>query len=128
MALQHGDMIVIGSDGLWDNVFDDEILSILASPQEKELLEHEDNGGEASLLPFRAAVHLAHRAFELSVDSTWLSPFALEFQGVQNNTTLKGGKPDDITVVVAHVTEDTGVEGSHFSNICERRGGGAEDG
>ena len=33
MALQHGDMIVIGSDGLWDNVFDDEILSILASPQ-----------------------------------------------------------------------------------------------
>jgi len=129
VSVEPGDVVVMASDGLWDNVYEDEIMSILEKPQDYQLLEYEDNGGDPRMNSYRSAVNLAHRAFQLSIDPNWLSPFAREYQQLRNST-LDGGKPDDITVVVGQVTQDRGTQGTetwchtHFSNICERRGGG----
>lgn len=86
----------MGSDGLFDNIFDHEIVSTMAS---------HTNVAEA-------AKALADLARNHSVDTKFDSPYSLEarargfdvpswkkFLGVK----LTGGKLDDITVIVAQV-------------------------
>jgi len=131
LAIEAGDIIVAASDGLWDNVHVEEVISIVNSNTNTlaKGYEYEDRGGDFREAAYESAVHLAHRAFELSLDPTWDSPFCVESRLTQG-TDFTGGKPDDITVVVAHVVESRGRQGTpswchtHYSNICERRGGG----
>nr|BAJ94449.1 predicted protein [Hordeum vulgare subsp. vulgare] len=94
--LMEGDMIVSGSDGFFDNIFDQEILAVInGSPGTDE-----------------AAKALAELARKHSVDVTFDSPYSMEARSRGFDVPwwkkllgakLVGGKMDDITVIVAQV-------------------------
>ncbi|KAJ1257789.1 hypothetical protein BS78_10G022900 [Paspalum vaginatum] len=94
--LLEGDTIVSGSDGLFDNIFDQEIISIISeSPGVDE-----------------TAKALAELARKHSVDVTFDSPYSIEARSRGFDVPwwkkllgakLTGGKMDDITVVVARM-------------------------
>ncbi|AES69552.1 putative protein-serine/threonine phosphatase [Medicago truncatula] len=95
VELMEGDTIVMGSDGLFDNVFDHEIALTVAN---KEVSE--------------AAKALANLANSHSMDSNFDSPYSLEARAKGFEAPwwkkvlgmkLTGGKLDDITVVVGQV-------------------------
>ncbi|OAY66805.1 putative protein phosphatase 2C 26, partial [Ananas comosus] len=67
VELTEGDTIVMGSDGLFDNVFDHEIVSVISKIQ---------NAVEA-------AKALAELASNHSVDTTFDSPYALEARNME---------------------------------------------
>nr|CAB3476157.1 unnamed protein product [Digitaria exilis] len=94
--LMDGDIIVSGSDGLFDNIFDQEIVSIIS----------ESPGVD------KAAKALAELARKHSVDVKFDSPYSMEARSRGFDVPwwkkllgakLIGGKMDDITVVVAQV-------------------------
>ncbi|KAL4335488.1 hypothetical protein GQ457_07G033580 [Hibiscus cannabinus] len=96
VELVEGDIIVMGSDGLFDNVFDGEIVSTLA--------RHSD--------VMEAAKALANLASNHSMDSRFESPYSLEARSKGFDVPfwkkilgmkLTGGKLDDITVIVGQV-------------------------
>ncbi|KAF5728397.1 putative Phosphatase 2C 55 [Tripterygium wilfordii] len=86
VTVKDGDVVVVGTDGLFDNVASKEIEDIL----EKEPTK--DNSPE----------HLARKIAELalhnSMDKSILTPFAEACQEAGYN--YVGGKVDDITVIV----------------------------
>ncbi|KAF7035237.1 hypothetical protein CFC21_046150 [Triticum aestivum] len=94
--LMEGDMIVSGSDGFFDNIFDQEILGVI----------------NESLGTDEAAKALAELARKHSVDVTFDSPYSMEARSRGFDVPwwkkllgakLVGGKMDDITVIVAQV-------------------------
>jgi len=86
LDLENGDLIVIGSDGLFDNVFEDEIL---------ECLQREGIQDDPQLM----AQELALTASILAHQPNRLSPFAAA--ALRSNLYFEGGKVDDITVIVS---------------------------
>ncbi|KAK1734847.1 protein-serine/threonine phosphatase, PP2C family [Skeletonema marinoi] len=110
-----GDIIIMATDGLFDNVDIDDIASIAL----KWELDNEfiDNGGidtrrrrwesgssltdiSAQCIPTLAEM-LCQKARENSLDNTVDSPFALLAK--ENDIMWSGGMPDDCTVVAMHV-------------------------
>ncbi|XP_043703015.1 probable protein phosphatase 2C 26 isoform X2 [Telopea speciosissima] len=96
LELIEGDTIVMGSDGLFDNVFDHEIISTI--------LRFSDVA--------EAAKALASLASDHSRESNFDSPYSLEARSRGYDvpwwkkilgTKLTGGKLDDITVIVGQV-------------------------
>lgn len=81
-----GDIIVAGSDGLFDNLSDDEIVEIVTK-------------GEATS---GIARDLAFAAFEASLDRQKTSPYSLSASEAFDMV-FNGGKSDDITVVVSEI-------------------------
>eukprot|EP00890_Picochlorum_soloecismus_P004136 jgi/Picsp_1/4723/NSC_02092-R1_protein len=100
-----GDIIIMGSDGFWDNVWDSELEEAIAASNS---MRHTYDGPagwemEASNLASR----LVELAEEHSLNESYASPFADEKQRAQYPAFLQpllspgvGGKQDDITVVV----------------------------
>lgn len=91
--VQHNDVFVIGTDGLFDN---------LAANQIKIILDEEAKENKQFDCA-TAAKTIASYAFKLSLDPNYQSPFAKSAR--QNGMHFKGGKSDDITVIVAQVVE-----------------------
>ncbi|XP_059626425.1 probable protein phosphatase 2C 26 isoform X2 [Cornus florida] len=96
VELMEGDSVVMGSDGLFDNVFDHEIVSTLARYSDV----------------FETANALANLAHNHSMDSNFDSPYILEARTRGYDVPLwkkilgmklTGGKLDDITVIVGRV-------------------------
>lgn len=96
VKLMEGDIVVMGSDGLFDNVFDREIVSIVGA---------NNNVTET-------AKALAELARDHSLDSGFDSPYSSEARtkGIDVpdwkkmlGMKLTGGKLDDITVIVGEV-------------------------
>ncbi|CAI9107065.1 OLC1v1006340C1 [Oldenlandia corymbosa var. corymbosa] len=96
VELVKGDILVIGSDGLFDNVFDTEIVSTVGTSN--------DVGNTAKALAELARSH--------SVDLRYDSPYSIEARARGFDVPwykkifgmkLTGGKMDDITVVVGRV-------------------------
>ncbi|XP_020273988.1 probable protein phosphatase 2C 1 isoform X2 [Asparagus officinalis] len=96
LELIEGDTIVMGSDGLFDNVFDQEIVSIIYRIDD--------------VTP--AAKALADLASSHSTDTDFDSPYIIEARSRGFDVPLwkkilgkklTGGKPDDITVIVGRV-------------------------
>jgi protein phosphatase PTC7 len=87
MPVYPGDVIVVGSDGLFDNLHDEEIVEIV----EAETLQNNSTSAIAHKLAFAA--------FGASVDKKRVTPYSLgassAFDMVYN-----GGKQDDITALV----------------------------
>lgn len=85
-TMRDGDVLLVGTDGLWDNLHESEV----AEEAERSL-----NRGAAAV-----ARSLASRAYESSLDQDRITPYALhasnEFEMVYH-----GGKRDDIAVVCA---------------------------
>ena len=69
IQLQQDDIIVMGSDGLFDNMYQSEILQILA--KEVDTLSN-------LYYPYEAAKKLAQAAHEHSSDPFFRSPFSKE--------------------------------------------------
>ena len=90
-----GDIIILGTDGLWDNLYPVQVIDILKTTKLKS--------------PTRMAKVLANIAYEMSQDEEIWSPFAQDaYEAGDIYDTLdlsiwEGGKPDDITIVVAIV-------------------------
>ncbi|XP_039052580.1 probable protein phosphatase 2C 26 [Hibiscus syriacus] len=95
VELVEGDTIVMGSDGLFDNVFDREIISTLAI--------HSDVVGAGMCSFLVTAVCLSRMGFDV--------PFGNKILGMKLTGGLiltimilgASGKPDDITVIVGKV-------------------------
>ena len=85
-----GDVVVVGSDGLFDNVFDDHLLSIVNE-------ECKDGGLDIETFTQR----LLEECFALSLDKSFISPFASHAR--EHGYSFTGGKSDDITIVVGEV-------------------------
>ena len=90
LPVSSGDVIILGSDGLWDNLSVHKISETV-----KELTA---NGSRPSII----AQALAKLAFEYAVDKHAITPYSLgaseAFDMIYN-----GGKQDDITVVVTQL-------------------------
>ena len=89
-----GDLIIMATDGLYDNLDLDEIV------QEVSAWEHNHNNSNTDSLQ-TLAVRLVRKARELSLDKQRDSPFAILAK--ENDIMWGGGMPDDTTVVVARV-------------------------
>jgi len=86
-AIEEGDVVILGTDGLFDNLFKEEILKI----QQKH----------ATSDPKTLAQAVAESARTASVSKTKQSPFAVG--AGKAGLRFQGGKEDDITVVVGVV-------------------------
>jgi protein phosphatase PTC7 len=89
--VEENDFIVIGTDGLWDNLPDATILEEI-----KKITEPTMNNLQ------RIAQSLAKRALENGHDPTFYSPFARSAKR-SLGINICGGKPDDVTVLLAVV-------------------------
>ncbi|RHY85480.1 hypothetical protein DYB35_001935 [Aphanomyces astaci] len=114
-TLQHGDIVIVGSDGLFDNVFDDEILAeadkfvgrvLLAHPEFATVDEENPLQPDAAAAVKKAMMDLSYSltlmANAFAHDKTRESPFSkLAREGY--GYTFHGGKVDDTTVVAVYV-------------------------
>ncbi|KAF0986468.1 hypothetical protein HZS_6190 [Henneguya salminicola] len=92
LNLCHRDIIIIGTDGFFDNIFKDDILKIT----KKYNYEREN---------LSAYYHtLLDTARKYAFDSNKLCPFGIECLRKQNHQ-FTGGKKDDISLIVAIVIE-----------------------
>ncbi|KAK3986891.1 phosphatase 2C-like domain-containing protein [Cladorrhinum sp. PSN332] len=128
-ALRHGDVLVFASDGLWDNLFDQDILRIVSRtmakagawaktergvqvpPDLKAFTEVKSSeGGEGSpqqpTLQSMLATQIVGAAKSASMDPKLDGPFAKEVKKYYPHEVWRGGKEDDICVVVVLVSEE----------------------
>ncbi|EEA05529.1 uncharacterized protein CMU_025350 [Cryptosporidium muris RN66] len=109
--IKEGDLIIIGTDGVFDNLFDVEISTIVGqvySPYESKILYGEIGN---TTTPMAIAKAIALSAYYKSLDPRSKTPFANQAKkhlGVSSNdpntnSAYLGGKEDDITVLVAWV-------------------------
>jgi len=85
--VQPGDLIICGTDGLWDNLYDEDIIKVVAN---------------ASADPATIAQHIAHQAHVVANDKDIISPFSKSARS-NGYPLATGGKLDDITVLVGRV-------------------------
>jgi protein phosphatase PTC7 len=88
------DFVVMGSDGLFDNMYDEDLLPCLLA----QIRQSNDNKFMIDD-PNKAADCLAKQAYDLSKKPNYMSPFAKTAR--ESFNIYSGGKPDDITVIVA---------------------------
>lgn len=85
----------MASDGVWDNMFDDDIIKIVAKHLSKNKIRSTQ----------KVADEIALEAETLGDTVGFLSPFAVEaskhFLGYEPR-----GKPDDVTVIVAQLQNE----------------------
>ncbi|CAI5714132.1 unnamed protein product [Hyaloperonospora brassicae] len=80
-----GDLIVLATDGLFDNVDEEDLLDIVRTEADLETMTRK----------------LVHKAYRLSLDRTRDSPFARLAK--ENDLLWGGGMPDDITIIASRV-------------------------
>mmetsp|Transcript_7917 Transcript_7917/g.20283 ORF Transcript_7917/g.20283 Transcript_7917/m.20283 type:complete len:202 (+) Transcript_7917:102-707(+) len=109
-AVRPGDVAIVATDGLFDNVELDEMCHI-AIEWEKKWFSGANEGRHLeggvrreSEAMDDLATRLCYRARELSVDKHTDSPFAILAK--ENDIMWGGGMPDDCTVVALRVTSD----------------------
>lgn len=90
--LRINDIIVLGTDGIFDNLYSEDI---------KKKIEKHD---QKNFNPLSLAKEVAEMAFEMSKNKIDITPFAERAR--QEDLYYKGGKDDDISVIIAKVEED----------------------
>jgi len=88
-----GDIIVAGTDGLFDNLYSNEISAVVV------------NAVRAGLEPGVTAQNIAALARKRALDRNRQTPFSAAAQ--EAGYRYYGGKLDDITVVVSYITSST---------------------
>ena len=115
--LRHGDLIVAGTDGVWDNVYEEELLQLVTDEQEvakgragaghgevaaREEKEAVAAGNAMEVWPLEPLARSISRASHLRArDTEYASPFATNAH--KEGLRYMGGKLDDITVVVSRL-------------------------
>ncbi|KAI9167532.1 5-azacytidine resistance protein azr1 [Paramyrothecium foliicola] len=131
--LRHGDVVVFATDGVLDNLFNQEILRIASrvmvtsgawvmtpsngvrvaedlSPLVKSPeSENSDDGKSKKTVTLQSllATEIVHAAKRASVNTTRDGPFAKEVQKFYPQENWRGGKVDDICVVALVVSEES---------------------
>ncbi|KAI1803360.1 protein serine/threonine phosphatase 2C [Daldinia bambusicola] len=123
-TLKHGDILVFASDGVWDNLFNQDILRIASQlmveigawePSDGGILvadnllpytQAEDSSQRPLTLQSTLAVQIAAAAKLASTNQRVDGPFAKEVQKYYPQENWHGGKIDDICVIVIVVSED----------------------
>ena len=90
IVLEPNDIVVSGTDGLFDNLFLDQIVELLYNYQVS-------NGSKARLIAEKAEKVARMKFYEGMV-----TPFSAA--AAEHGLEHKGGKVDDITVVIVHVS------------------------
>ncbi|CAN6238741.1 unnamed protein product [Urochloa humidicola] len=88
---KEGDIVVVGTDGLFDNVTDDELERIVRM------------GTALGFSPTNMAEVVAGFAFEAARCSYRDTPYSVLGRREPGRSCFTGGKPDDLTVVVAYI-------------------------
>lgn len=94
LSVESGDIVILMTDGVIDNVFDDELEELVSTSVTIHSRKH-----SASEVPRLVAQDIAFKARELSENSLRESPFTVEAR--KHGLNQLGGKEDDITVVAA---------------------------
>jgi protein phosphatase PTC7 len=82
IELNEGDLIVLATDGLWDNLSESQLLLEISNIKNTSQLDDLE----------KAAYNLAHKAFELAFDPDYQSPFSIAAK--KSGININGGKPD----------------------------------
>ncbi|KAI1376345.1 protein serine/threonine phosphatase 2C [Hypoxylon crocopeplum] len=123
-ALKHGDILIFASDGVWDNLFNQDVLRIASrlmiglgawkasdggiqvADSLKPYTQAEDSTQRPLTLQSALAVEIAAAAKLASTNQRVDGPFAKEVQKYYPQENWHGGKVDDICAVVVIVSED----------------------
>jgi protein phosphatase PTC7 len=88
---KEGDIVIVATDGLWDNLYENQIISIMkpffTTTQSPDLTIVAEMIGESCV--------------KYSMDSRYMSPFSKRSRGL-----YRGGKDDDITIIVAQIVKN----------------------
>lgn len=93
-VVELGDVIICGTDGVFDNLTEADLMSHIATVCSPSI-------DETSLQKVAHAIALQARA--IAFDANYLSPFSK--QARKHGIPAMGGKPDDITVLLAAVVQ-----------------------
>jgi len=115
---EEGDVIILGTDGLWDNMYNEDIIKVLkddvnnikeskaeVKTREQYLAWEKETNEVLSGLSYQ----LTQQAKKYSQDWYRESPFSKKFNSAGQY--YSGGKIDDITIILMYVTYD------RFSNL-----------
>lgn len=125
LALRHGDVVVFATDGVWDNLFNQDILRIvstamaragawvgadaggIAAPRDLSACTSvaAAGGRSGATLQSTIATDITAAAKAASVNSKLDGPFAKEVKKYYPNENWRGGKVDDICVIAVVVSE-----------------------
>jgi len=94
LYLEHGDIVVLGSDGLWDNLSEIEIIESIESSVPINAA-HDERAMDV------AARNLLTTAYEVSMDKSRSTPYSLSATE-HFDMVYSGGKQDDISVLVCY--------------------------
>lgn len=113
--LSHGDVVLFATDGVWDNLSNQEILGTVSEVMMKEKAWE---AGEDGIAPTPRLKYIADDDLVTSVATTLVAlakkrsqdtkldgPFAKEVQRLYPTENYHGGKVDDICVVAVVVLE-----------------------
>lgn len=123
--VQHGDVVLFATDGVWDNLSAQDVLSVVTKVMEEQGYWNAD-GEETTLndtkvrqlpgrvteknaesyLPGLLASAVMREAKVAGLDRKRNGPFAREVKFYYPQEGWEGGKPDDIAVVVAVAVEN----------------------
>lgn len=137
-SLRHGDVLVFATDGVWDNLFNQDILRIVSAAMTKTGAWLDSEAGAIQVHPDLSGLTDASTAVEegggsttgntkgtlqgliatgitmaakaASVNTKLNGPFAKEVKKYYPQETWHGGKVDDICVVAVVVSENKGVD------------------
>lgn len=101
--LKDGDLILLATDGYFDNMYSHETLEMINSSMKP--IEESQTDNEVVTATIRGlAKTLTDRARRLSLNPKRLSPWAKAAQAQGSN--YRGGKVDDITCIVTLVSQN----------------------
>ncbi|KAI0903372.1 protein serine/threonine phosphatase 2C [Ustulina deusta] len=123
--LKHGDILVFASDGVWDNLFNQDILRIVSRMMTgigawktsdggirvvdnlRRFTQPEDSTQRLVTLQSALAVEIAATAKAASTNQRLDGPFAKEVQKYYPQENWHGGKIDDVCVIVLVVSDNS---------------------
>lgn len=95
MPVQAGDLIILGTDGLFDNIDEHQIANIVSR-------HINDSTNEGGVQIDKLSQQICKEAFDISQSRRAVTPFGRHASLYGYKYT--GGKPDDITVLISKVT------------------------
>jgi protein phosphatase PTC7 len=106
IPLRAGDVIAVGTDGMFDNLFMNDILQIVTRVFEENSPPPKicNAGNYAKEMPYKIANALMEGAVAASMNQNRRGPFAAS--SAKAGYKYMGGKPDDIAITTAFVTCD----------------------
>jgi len=98
---QPGDLVLVFTDGVCDNLHNPEVLEIVERCVASCAMQKQEGSSTGLCNPAHLADEVAHAAFAKSLDEKAYTPFASASQ--RQGIVYSGGKGDDITIAAAWV-------------------------